>query len=450
MLDENYNHMLTKMTNHFKDWSYRSLSILGKVQIIKTFGISQFLYALAVLEFLPDQWKSINKLINKFIWNKNFNARNAPHRIKKDILYKQNHKGGFGMVYLSHIATSLKLKRFSALLDVQKHPIAELQIKLGAGEHFRRYPRCDIDDVTTVALENIYQNHLEAYRDLPMNLLAVDLIAQHKLLETKIINVTKPNYVNSRSYQLLRRSGASVIRDTIERPELIHPLLEICENHIKNAVQFLWHWYIDEIIPNNDPINRQYLFDLANCKWMYITDASSRLLRLTLFPESLLVHTKLMDLSEDEAISLYTKINKITSIPNRTKILRLIHGDVYCGSRTLRFGLSDSDRCIRCFDQETISHLLLHCPYTREVWQSLGYRHNDPSDLLNTNLSNSELEILAEFISAIVFRKQQIPPAVLILNTFNRFANGLSKNNKVTKFAKERLDFYTYSGNWFS
>jgi hypothetical protein len=61
-------------------------------------------------------------------------------------------------------------------------------------------------------------------------------------------------------------------------------------------------------------------------------------------------------------------------------MLRLIHGDVYCGSRLKKFKLSDTDRCHRCFAEETIAHLLLECPYTKEVWQKLGI---NPTSLEN-------------------------------------------------------------------
>ena len=50
MRQVNLEGMIEKMARHFKEWSRRSLSLLGKIQIIKTFGISQFLYALAVVD----------------------------------------------------------------------------------------------------------------------------------------------------------------------------------------------------------------------------------------------------------------------------------------------------------------------------------------------------------------------------------------------------------------
>ena len=136
---------------------------------------------------------------------------------------------------------------------------------------------------------------------------------------------------------------------------------------------------------------------------------------------------------------LYAKIEKLKNIPNKTKLLRLIHGDVYCGTRLVKFGLSDSDTCTRCFQPELIRHLLLECPYTIRVWQQLGIAFANPLDVLHGQLTLAELEIRAEFVSQIVFRKQILEPAILGETTLMRFTRGLSKTKGVTQCATSWL-----------
>jgi hypothetical protein len=51
----NFEAMKAKMDRHFTVWSKRGLSLLGKIQIVKTFGLSQYLYTLAVMEITPEQ-----------------------------------------------------------------------------------------------------------------------------------------------------------------------------------------------------------------------------------------------------------------------------------------------------------------------------------------------------------------------------------------------------------
>jgi len=65
-------------------------------------------------------------------------------------------------------------------------------------------------------------------------------------------------------------------------------------------------------------------------------------------------------------------------------MLRLLYGDAYTDERLKRFGMADSDRCRRCFDKETVHHLLMECPYSCEVYKILGIQHTD------INISNKD------------------------------------------------------------
>jgi hypothetical protein len=140
MRQANYEAMLNKMISHFKEWGRRSLSLLGKIQIIKTFGISPYLYALAVIDLDSDHWKAIDKEIHKFHWNRGYSVQSnaAPHRVKKEITYTEVKKGGFGMVRLDQIMEAARLRRYSYLLTMKNHPIAEIQVALGGDRHLRK------------------------------------------------------------------------------------------------------------------------------------------------------------------------------------------------------------------------------------------------------------------------------------------------------------------------
>jgi hypothetical protein len=162
---------------------------------------------------------------------------------------------------------------------------------------------------------------------------------------------------------------------------------------------------------------------------------SSKNIRENTTPDACIEITKLFSSTADIVQPLYTKIEKLKNIPNKTKLLRLIHGDVYCGTRLLKFGLSDNDTCIRCFQPETICHLLIECPYTTRVWQQLGIVCTEPLDILHGQLTSAELEIRAEIVSQIVFRKQIVDPTILVETTLMRFTRGLSQSKGVTQYA---------------
>ncbi len=197
MANENATHMVQKMDKHFSDWSKRNLSLLGKIQIVKTFGLSQYLYSLAVIELLPKHWKTINKLIAKFIWNKHYAGNKAPNRIKNEIMYTKVKDGGFGMLKLEEVAECIKLRRFAILEECLSHPIAELQRCLGSRDHMRLACLIDIDPVTSSAIKNTRSFNLHSYREYDTAMLENDRLLRLKLCATKLVHLIPRNKRNS-------------------------------------------------------------------------------------------------------------------------------------------------------------------------------------------------------------------------------------------------------------
>jgi hypothetical protein len=68
----------------------------------------------------------------------------------------------------------------------------------------------------------------------------------------------------------------------------------------------------------------------------------------------LITDTKLIIFMPDDAVTLYKNINRLSSTQNKTIMLRIIHGEIYCGERLKKFKMSEIHRCIRCFEKETI------------------------------------------------------------------------------------------------
>jgi len=221
----------------------------------------------------------------------------------------------------------------------------------------------------------------------------------------------------------------------IIKPEL-RSMLEITDN-----------LYAGMPIPdrNNHPI----ILDVNKNRWLRCSGITSKHIRLLLRDTVVLNNTKLITLTPAEATSYYKNINKLSSTQNKTKLLRLVHGDVYCGTRLKKFKLTEFDTCIRCFEKETIKHLLLECPYTQEVWGTLGVDYSHAKNVIGIRESREELEIRADFLSAIVFRKGNLPPNTLINMTYLKYSKGLCKNNKVKELAKDKIEHYNNTGRWY-
>ena len=79
-------------------WSTRHLSLLGRILIIKTYALSQFVFLMQSINLSDVSHSRIMKLIFKFLWNRNFRGNRAPERLKRSIMLTPIKYGGFGLV----------------------------------------------------------------------------------------------------------------------------------------------------------------------------------------------------------------------------------------------------------------------------------------------------------------------------------------------------------------
>jgi hypothetical protein len=200
-------------------------------------------------------------------------------------------------------------------------------------------------------------------------------------------------------------------------------------------------------MPIPDENNYQTILDVNKGRWLRCSTITLRQIRLLIKHAELITNTKLTALAPDEAATLYKNINKLRSTQNKTKMLRFIHGDIYCGARLKKFEMSEIETCIRCFEKETIKHLQLECPYTQEIWRALGVDFRQANNAIGIQMSREDVVIHADLLSSIVFRKSTLPPNTLIELTYLKYSEGICKNYKVKELAKTRLDNHNLTGN---
>jgi zinc-binding in reverse transcriptase len=160
-------------------------------------------------------------------------------------------------------------------------------------------------------------------------------------------------------------------------------LRQIIKPELRRMLEITYNIYAGMPIPDKN--NYQTLLDMKKDRWLRCSAITSRQIRLLIREAELITETKLITLTQDEAAALCKNINRLRSTQNKTKMLRLIHGDVYCGERLKKFKMSEIDTCIRYFEKETIKHLLVECPYTKEIWNLLGINSNDTKNVIGTH-----------------------------------------------------------------
>ena len=99
---------------------------MGKIQIYKTFGMSQLLYIGSVQTLTKREEKKVDELIYRFIWNKDMSTNKAPDRLKRLLLRKPISELGFGMLDFREIISSIRVKTVIRILSLSGHPLHEI------------------------------------------------------------------------------------------------------------------------------------------------------------------------------------------------------------------------------------------------------------------------------------------------------------------------------------
>ena len=105
-----------------KMWSTIQLSLLGRILIIKTFAISQFVFLLQSMKIWEPNLKKVERLFFKYLWNRNFSGNRAPERLKRSIMLTPMKYGGFGLMDIRDLSASLDLRSLGRTLT-STHPL---------------------------------------------------------------------------------------------------------------------------------------------------------------------------------------------------------------------------------------------------------------------------------------------------------------------------------------
>ena len=110
--DANFEEILEKVSKTLEIWKRRSLSLVGKTQVINSLINSMFVYKMQVLPCISSNLEGkINVLVNKFIWN------GRKPKLKLDVLYANTADGGLKLANLRLRDTCLKIEWVRRLHD---------------------------------------------------------------------------------------------------------------------------------------------------------------------------------------------------------------------------------------------------------------------------------------------------------------------------------------------
>ena len=100
----NFKPRIEKLKLNLNRWKQRKLSLLGKILIVKSLGVSQFLYLSKFVSVPNEMIKTINRIIYKFIWGSNID------KVKRNTMIQEFHNGGMKMIDIEALFKAQKIK----------------------------------------------------------------------------------------------------------------------------------------------------------------------------------------------------------------------------------------------------------------------------------------------------------------------------------------------------
>ena len=372
-----------KLRKKLLAWQYRGLSLGGKIEVIRTFGISQLIYTMQACEYDNAILKEIEVFIFGFLWSKNLNIAKAPDRIKRNIMKQDYSLGGLRVPDVKVLNSALKLKQYFKA-SMSHHPIKLMQRYhlelLGYDQVIsQEYVKiCEIDNVINLGqitlneLTDKWREEVNSVNDInEINGTILDLIAS---TDVKEYLRRKGALMSACLFDRLRRSGVEhfkqlVIENLFPRNDAFLNLSAI----ILGEFPTKWGNLIRGNIESNSNLDIRENIIIDRDKSTKISCCTVKEIRNRLVKG---VHEtpkfeRVFGIIAHEGINPF-EIARIVNYSTSQRIFkfRLLHLDIFSRQRMFKFKMIDNDKCEVCGEVETIKHAIWECPRARLVWDT--------------------------------------------------------------------------------
>jgi len=406
MIQNNFNKKIKEIEDCLQIWKMRDLSLIGKINIIKSLASSKLIHAMSVLPSPPEEFfKELERTLYNFIWNSKVD------RIKRKTMILDYMKGGLNMIDCVSQCKALKVKWLNKLLHNREelkeefwlhwvvHNIPEVDIEYLLTCNINK---CDIGKVVRFKVESFwyeifYEWCFLNFDNFPNN--KGDIMHQ-TIWYNSHIKVGNKMIFNKKMY----KAGIRYVKDIVKNGRFLYlnELAEIYDVNISfleyggiiNAVPRGWKKYI----VNNEVSceDEEYVFYVnkieLTCRSIYKEYIEKS---YTLPEEYPMSWSRELNVYIDELdwIESYPECMKWTiSTKLRSFYYQYRMKDIMTNSKLHKMNIKNSARCdwCNCNNQDMI-HLFWECIDSRNIWYEL-------ENWINIELTEGNLKIERELI----------------------------------------------------
>ena len=388
--DRNFLDTVANIQSVLNLWSWRGLSLLGKIQIFKTLGISKIQY-LASMPHVPDRIiQELETIQSRFLWN------SSTPKIKHSTLFGDYAEEGLKNVDINTKLKAMKLTWVRRLSDDNYHPWKVLPreyltLPNGDSVFHRNFESNPLLLRKLNSLPTFYKDLLRYWSEVShCDINCAELILPESLWYNTFIKI----HANTVYFEEFSLVGINKVKDLFEKDGKLKEFDKLRQDNpfLSDRLHFKWTQLIDSIpldsrtkirdntTPDEVCMSKYglyyyshsglHLVDLS-CKAMY-----SKLLKQTLTePTSVQYWETKLNVSQRgtdwRKVFLIPRISMIESY-TRSFQYKILNNALFLNKRSFKFGVIESPACSFCGQvDESPIHFFGQCSVTVELWKKL-------------------------------------------------------------------------------
>ena len=367
----NFEEKINNLEKTLNGWKRRKLTLLGRINIVKTLGLSKLIYNASILPIPKHFVKEINKIAFHFIWE------GKPAKVKRSTIIREKKCGGLKMLDFEVMDKALKLawiERLKTNSSASWKIIPELGVKQYGGLTFLIKCHYDIKMLSLDNLPNFYHTLLAYLQDLNSI-----ITADGNVLE-KIIWNNQNIVINEKSifYSSWFNKDIISIRSLMTEYNQFLSLSELRQKFnleipftlyygLVSAIPKEWKSSLKNALPRGNDI-----VEKAICSTKPLTTRatySAFLSKMATPPtceSKILMHGFTKENIQNVYLLPFTTTKDMKLITFQYKV---IHNVLPNQLSLFRAGIAINDTCPLCnAEKQTSIHMLYSCPETTTFW----------------------------------------------------------------------------------
>ena len=377
MIKMNYENRILKIKKILSMWKQRDLTIYGKILILKTFALSQLLYASLVLPMPKKILNEAQAIMYNYLWN------GPTYKVKKDVVTQGFEKGGCKMIDLQEMIDVQKLKWIKKILNDKEYTWKYTAADILGIKHLDIYIRSNPEPPKNTS--QFYADILAIWRKIRDNKLEnkAEVIDQ-MIWYNKYLKIDNKILIcNS-----FIKKGITKIGDLLNDNDRFKSFQEVVDQYGIEEKYFLYYSGLIKSIPQSwkDTINRVESLDnheklyinIDNQRYDFLSIDIKRIYECLVNQKSsvsaaVMKYSNQFDIDSDKWKEIYTLPHNI-NISNKAKELqyKIIHGYIATNKKLFQMKLISSPRCNFCnLYTQDCQHLFFECLETKNMWLNI-------------------------------------------------------------------------------